>query len=492
MESLVLAAIGGVLGFAVAGGGLRALTWLQFELPATPGAPFVRNLDLDLVTIASPAVLTYEVLLAVAAGLIIGIGPALYASNLGITEVLKGAHAAGLAGRQRHGRPSLRRGLLITQIALAFALLTSAGLLIRTFNRMLTTRIGVDDAHVLTFRIDLPASEYNEQRGGQFLEALTSGLRQLPGVHSVSATNALPLQGQTERTSASIDGVHQTDEAGVHMVDAQYFEALRIPLIRGRLLTERDRADSPRVALVSETAARRFAPEGDVLGRRLSLGLNGWGAPHDAEIVGVVGDVKYQLLTMPFTTDVYLSYMQRPPLRAFFVLRTDGNAAALLPAIRSKVTAIDRALPVYAVKTLSDIAAVTTAGARSTSMLLALFSTMALLLACIGIYGTLAYGVASRTREIGIRIAVGAAPLKVVQLIGRDVLMIGVAGLVLGLLGARLAGRTLAGLLYQVAPNDPAILCVVSLVLLISIALASYLPTRRAVRIDPSVALREE
>jgi putative ABC transport system permease protein len=491
-ESLLLAVIGGVLGFGVAAAGLRLLTELGFEVPAMPGAPFVRSVDLASVRIDEPTVVAYSLLIAVVAGLLFGIVPALKASKLDITEALKGSRASWLAGRRGAGAPALRRGLLITQIALALVLLAGAGLLIRTFDRLVDTRIGIDSKDVLTFRLDLPARQYAPELAARFLEELTSSLRTLPGVHAVSVANALPLQGQTEMTSAAIDRMPQTEEAGVHMVGAPYFEALRIPLIRGRLLNDTDRASSRRVALLSETAERRYTPQGDPIGRRLSLGLNGWNGPGEAEIVGIVGDVKYQLLTMPFRTDIYLSYVQRPPLRAFFVLRTSVAPDSLVPAIRSRVAQLDRGLPIYAIRSMDDVVAAASAGTRFSSLLLGLFSVMALLLACVGVYGTLAYAVAARTREIGIRIALGARPSGVARLVWREVLIIGGVGLGAGLLGARAAGRLLAGLLYQVEPTDPPTLATVSLVLMAAACLAGFLPARRASRIDPLVALREE
>jgi putative ABC transport system permease protein len=491
-ESLLLAAIGGVCGFAVAGTGLRLLTQFGFEVPALPGAPFARNVDLQFVRLDALPVVAYGALMALISGLIFGIVPALQASKLEVAEALKGNRESWLAGRRRAGAPTLRRGLLIAQIALAVVLLTGAGLMIRTFERLLATRIGIDSDNVLTLRLDLPPRQYGPDQAARFLKELTARLDRLPGVEAVSVTNALPLQGQTERTSAAIDDVLLTEEAGVHMVGAEYFDAFRIPLVRGRLLNEHDRASSRRVAVISETLARRYTLFPDPIGRRLTLGLNGWGGPGEAEIVGIVGDVKYQLLTMPFGSDVYLSYEQRPPVRAFFVLRTNVDSAFLARAIRGHVAELDRALPIYAVRPMSDVVAGATAGTRSISLLLALFSALALLLASVGLYGALAYSVSARTREIGIRMALGAEPLRVLRLVGREVLIVGIAGLAAGLLGARLTGQVMAGLLYQVEPTDPATSLAVSLVLMASAGVAGLLPARRASRINPIVALRDE
>jgi predicted permease len=492
-ESLLLAAIGGVLGFALAGVGLRLLTTLGFALPAMPGAPFVRNVDLGLVSTGVPAVVAYAALVALFAALIFGLVPAVQASKVGVSEALKGDGAGWVSMRQQAGAPTtVRGGLLTVQIALAVTLLAGAGLMIRTFERLLSTRIGVSHDNVLTFRLELPASQYSPERGAQVLEALIESFRQLPGVHSASVTNGLPLQGQAERTSATIDGVTQSEQAGIHMVGPGFFDALRLPLIRGRLLTDQDRAGSRRVALVSEAAARSYAPDGDIIGRRLALGLNGWGAPNEAEIVGVVGDVKYQLLTMPFVPEVYLSYQQRVPLRAAFVLRTDLDPLSLVPAIRQRVTALEPTLPVHAVRSLSDVVASATVGTRFVSMLLTVFSVLALLLACVGVYGALAYSVTSRTREIGVRMALGAEPGQVARQVQRQVLVIGIAGLAGGFLGARLASSAISGFLYQVQPGDPMTLLAVALILMVSIALAGFLPARRASRISPIVALRED
>ena len=212
----------------------------------------------------------------------------------------------------------------------------------------------------------------------------------------------------------------------------------------------------------------------------------------EAEIVGVVGDVKYRLLTMPFDADVYLSYARRAPLRAFFVLRTALEPESLVPAIRRRVAQLDSGLPVYAVRTMDVIVADASVGTRSTSLVLGVFSVIALLLACVGLYGTLAYSVTARTREIGVRLALGARPSGVMRLVGREVFIVTVAGLSVGLFGARAAGSVLAGLLYQVEPTDALTLVVVSLVLMAAACLAGFLPARRASRISPLLALRDE
>jgi putative ABC transport system permease protein len=491
-ENVLLTALGAGAGLLVASWGLAILMALGFDVPAIPGAPFVRNVDLSLASITAPPVLAYGVLISTVAGLLFGIMPALQASNVEIVDALKGCRAGWLAGRRAGGAPALRRGLLVAQVALAVVLLSSAGVMVRTFERLLATEIGIEPAGVLTFRLDLPSRSYAPDQAALFLERLTQELRTLPGIRTVSASNGLPLQGLHERTSASVDGIELSGEAGVHMVDRSYFDALRIPLIRGRLLNEQDRASAPRVALISETAARRFFAAGDPLGRRLSLGLNGWNGVDSPTIVGIVGDVKYQLLTMPFATEIYVSYQQRPPLRATFAVRTDGPGAGLASAIRRSVAALDRTLPVYAVRTMPEIVAGTTAAARFTSLLLTAFALAALLLSSVGLYGTLAYSVNARTREIGVRIALGAEPRRVRRFFAREVALVAVIGLAIGLAGALLAGRVVAQLLYQVDPVDPLVLTIVSLVLLASAFLASVVPARRASRIDPIVALREE
>jgi putative ABC transport system permease protein len=492
-ESLLLAAIGGVLGLGIAAAGLRILTVLGFEIPAAPGAPFLRNVDLALVSVSDPVVVVYAVLLAIAAGVLFSLVPALQATRVDILDALKGSGTGWLIGRRRAGSPKLRRGLIGAQIALAVMLLAAAGLLLRTFDRLLATEIGVDGEGVLTFRVDLPPTQYTSERTTLFLAALTEALRSVPGVLAVAASNALPVQGQHEMTSLAVDRVALNGDAGIHMVGVEYFDALRIPLVRGRLLTDTDRGSAARVALINESTARRITLlHGDPLGRRISLGLNGWNLSGDAEIVGIVGDVKYQLLTMPVATDVYLSVAQRPAPRAFFVLRTSGKPATLVPAIRRRVAALDPALPIYAVRTMDEIVAGATAGPRFTSLMLGLFSSMALLIACVGLYGTLAHSIAARTREIGIRIALGAAPGTVARLVSREVAIVTLAGLAAGLLGARLMGRAVAGLLYQVEPTDPATLLAVSALIAASACLAGFLPARRATRISPLVALKEE
>ena len=491
-ESAVLTAMGGVFGFLFASWGLEILAALGFDVPAVPGAPFVRNVDLSLVTLDPPIVVAYAALITATAGLLFGLLPALQASNLSIVDALKGPRAGWRPTGGSGDAPALRRALLIAQVALVVVLLSSAGVMLRTFDRLQSTRIGVDHQHLLTFRLDLPPRNYAPEQAAFFLARLGDDLRALPGVRSVSATNGLPLQGQNERTSASIDGVELSGEAGVHLVDASYFDALRIPLLRGRLISDQDGASSPHVALISETAARRYLPTGDPIGRKLTLGLNGWNGADSATIVGIVGDVKYQLLTMPFGTEVYVSFRQRPPQRAFIVVRSDQSTEPLADAIRTRVASLDRTLPIYAVRTMREIVAGTTAAARFTSLLLTVFAMAALLLACVGLYGALAYAVSTRTREIGVRMALGAEPGHVRRFVGREVALVAAVGLAIGLAGAGLAGRVVAQLLYQVDPVDPLVLAIVSVVLIGSAFLAGFLPARRAARIDPMAALRDE
>jgi putative ABC transport system permease protein len=491
-ESAVLTAMGGVFGFLFASWGLEILAALGFDVPAVPGAPFVRNVDLSLVTLDTPIVIAYAALITATAGLLFGLVPALLASNLSIAEALKGPRTGWRPARRSGDAPALRRALLIAQVALVVVLLSSAGVMLRTFDRLQSTRTGVEHEHLLTFRLDLPPRSYAPEQAALFLARLGDDLRALPGVRSVAVANGLPLQGQNERTKASIDDVELSGEAGVHMVDASYFDALRIPLLRGRLLSDQDGTSSPRVALISDTAARRYLPSGDPIGRKLTLGLNGWNGADSPTIVGIVGDVKYQLLTMPFGSEVYVSARQRPPQRAFFVVRSDQSTEPLANAIRTRVGALDRTLPIYAVRTMREIVAGTTAAARFTSLLLTVFAIAALLLACVGLYGTLAYSVSTRTREIGVRMALGAEPGRVRRFVGREVAVVAAAGLAIGLAGAGLAGRVVAQLLYQVDPVDPLVLAIVSVVLIGSAFLAGVLPARRAARIDPMVALRDE
>jgi len=315
----------------------------------------------------------------------------------------------------------------------------------------------------------------------------------LPGVEAVAVASSLPVRGQNEVTSFRVNGVDEAGEIGVHMVGPEYFAALRIPSVKGRLLTDRDSASAPRVALINETFAKRRWPGDDPIGQRLSLGLTGWGDPgQEAVVVGVVGDVKYQAVDMPVGFDVYLSYRQRPPIATSLVIRTASDPASLVKSIREQVASVDRTLPAFEVTLMTEVVRDAAARWRFSGVCLAAFAGLAMILTAAGIYGTLAWSVAARTREIGVRMALGADRARVVRGVFLDACTICAAGLAIGLPGAVVLARFMRTLLYGVQPADPGTLASVAALTVVTALIAAMLPAWRAARIDPLSALRHE
>jgi putative ABC transport system permease protein len=483
-ESLVLGVLGGGLGLGVAAAAMRGFAVLQ--PPAAAGlTPIVVPLNIASIEIGRPAAVIFTVLLSIAAGVVFGIVPAFHASRGDLVQNVS-------AESRTTTRRSPRSALLVAQIALAVTLLTGAALLLRSFARLLAVDAGFDGRNVVALRVDLPAARYDEHARRAFMDDVTQRLRSVPGVDAVSVANTVPLRGQNEMTTMTIDGVGRIGDVGIHMVGQEYFAALRLPLRSGRVLTERDQAGAPRVAVINETTARRFFPGQDPVGRRAILGLNGWGGPEDAEIVGVVGDARYQLLDMPPGVDVYLSYRQRVPTTSYLLVRANRPPGSILPELRQRVAARDPAVPVYDVTTMDRILAGASGRHRFSSLLLATFAGLALALAAAGVYGTLSCSVAARTREIGLRMALGAPRRALVLLVLGNIVGLSALGVALGLAGTLASARVLMELLYQIAPLDPIAMFVSSLLVSVTALVAGVVPVLRAIRIDPLLTLRHE
>jgi putative ABC transport system permease protein len=492
-ESVFVGICGGLLGLFVATLGVQALAALQPDGLVGSMAPFVNRLDLDGIELRQPAVLAFTLCVSVFAGLLFGIIPALRAGRLDLTHAMKTADAGWLRGTRTSRGTAPRGVLLTTQIALAVVLLVGAGLLLSSLSRLLAVNLGFDAQHVLALRLDLPRAHYDDDERRVLFEAITNRIRSLPGVESVAVASTVPLRGQSESTPAVIDRVADVGGVGIHVVGPEYFAALRIPLLRGRLLTDQDSASSMRVAVINETFARRQWPGEDPIGHHLTFGLNGWGDPgQEAEIIGVVGDAKYQLIDMAVESDVYLTYRQRPPVATAFVVRTSGDLLSLAPVIRHEVAQADPNVPVFDVTTMNRIVTSATARTRFSGVLLSIFAGLALILVATGLYATVACSVATRTRELGVRLALGAKPSSVIRLVVSETALVCAIGLAIGVVAAVLSGRALAGLLYQIAPTHGTTLLAVMLLVAVTTALASYVPARRAARVDPLIALRHE
>jgi putative ABC transport system permease protein len=480
-ESILLSVLGGLAGLIVA-------LWSNELLVALKPAPapgfWSRNFQsFDPNTVGLDGqVLAFNLLLSVFTGVLFGLVPALQSSRADLTGALKEGPARQAGGFRRL---SARSFLVVAEVALALVLLAGAGLMIRSFVRLQSVETGFDSKNTLTFRADFQkATDYKE-----LLDRLTA----IPGVESASVATTAPLSSESAGSLMTIEG-RADEKYGVsnHSIGPDYFKVLRVPLRRGRFFDEGDREGARRVAIINETAARRIWPDEDPLGKRINLSV-GWQPENDlAEIIGIVGDVKYGRVEEAAGHDIYLSYLQPTEPSSVVFVRTASDPSRLVAAARKEVLSINKNSPLYDVKTMYERAAEATSKTRFNAMLLGLFAAIAMLLSAIGIYGVMSHAVAGRTQEIGIRMALGARPGDVMRLVMADALGLTMAGLVLGLAGAFAATRLLASQLYGVAATDSLTFVVVTGILGGVALLASYVPARRAMRVDPMVALRYE
>jgi len=492
-ESLLLAVIGAAASIAVAYLGVRALG----SINPISGNPFGRRLSgLTLLGLGSihldARALLFTFAIALATGVLFGLAPALQASRADYTEALKNAsRPTGIAGLRLLTGKSI---LVVTEVALAVVLLAGAGLMIKSFSRLLATRTGVDPGNVLTVRLKLPDAMFNTG-STTFFDPLEKRLATLPGVVSAGMSNCYALAGGCNGTVIWFRDrppvTRGTEPSiGVHFVSPSYFQAMKIPLLRGRWFTDGDRKGSPKVVIVSDAAARRFWPGEDPIGKPVGVGQGGFG--DRAEVIGIVGDVRYGQMDEPPRPDVYISHLQASRGAMYVFLRAAGNPTALIPAVEREVHALDKNVPVYDIKTMNERIRDSTARARFSAILLAVFAGIAMALAAVGIYGVMSYLVTQRTREIGIRIALGARSGEVLALVVRRGTALALAGIALGTAGALAATRVLSTLLYEVKPGDPATYITMAVLLAIVALAASYIPARRASIVDPSTALRAE
>jgi putative ABC transport system permease protein len=378
-------------------------------------------------------------------------------------------------------------------VALAVVLLAGAGLMIKSFGRLLATRTGVDPTNVLTARITLPNA--TDAQILNFFPQLESLLAAAPGVVSAGLANCFALAGGCNGTPiwfrdrpAVPAGTEQS--VGVHLASPTYFQTMRIPLRRGRWFTNADRMGAPPVVVVNESAARQFWPGEDAVGHLVAVGQRGF--RERAEVIGVVGDVRYGQMDELPRPDVYVPFLQSPQSSMIVDVRTRGSAAAFAALLREQVRALNRDLPVYDIRTMEERIRESTGKARFSATLLGVFAGIALLLSAVGIYGVMAYVVTQRTREIGIRMALGARPGDVLGLMVQRAGALAGIGIAIGVGGALAATRTMESLLYQVRTDDAATYLMTGVGLLVVAVGASYIPARRAARVNPSGALRAE
>ena len=478
-ENLLLALAGGAAGVLVAALGLSALR--PFVPPAL--SSFVR-IDFDL------RMLGVALIASIGTALVFGLLPAL---RLASTDLR--ARERGFVGGQRR---SMRDGLVAAQVAIALVLLVGAGLLLKTLAQLRNVRPGFDMERVLTARVTPPFPKYEDfQARTHFFDEVLSRVRALPGVDRAGLTSDLPFTARGNTMSIALEGRPASDlgqDALFRLVSSDYLEAIGARLTTGRLLDERDRPESTAVVVVNESFARKYWPGEGALGRRLDTGTGG---PTDLwlTVVGVVADIRERGLDLANAPAVYVPYTQARI--SFFVpseiaVRTKGEPRGMAPLVQAAVWAVDPEQPVVDARTMGDIADGEVAGRRRVLGLLSAFAALALVLATVGVYAVLAQLVSERRREFGVRLAIGATPSAILHSVLRHSAALMLAGAVVGLGAAAAASRVLESLLYDVSPLDPSVFAGVTALFGFIAALASYVPARRAARVDPASVLRSE
>jgi putative ABC transport system permease protein len=478
-ESVLLAVLGGVLGLLIALGAGRLV------VAASSGAvPRLRDFHLD------GWVLAFSALACLITGLMFGLAPALHALRVDLDGSLK---AGGAIASQPSEKLRLRNLLVVLEVALTMVLLICGGLLTKTLWRLQHVDPGFQTESILTFRFSVPNEKYNARQRSDLYERILERLAAIPGVESVGATNDLPFAGSRTANTFEIAGrplaPGETLPTDYRTVSPGYMQTMRMRLLDGREFDEHDNRSAPAVAIINQAFAGRFFPNERPLGRRLKIS----GQDYQMEVVGVVADVKHENLAAPGDPEIYVPYLQAsPPNWAFVVVRSRADTSALGASVRAAVKEISPQEPIYRVNSMARLLDYSISRRKFSSLLLGTFAGLALVLASIGIYGMIAYNVAQRTREIGIRMALGADKADVLRLVLRQGVVIAVFGLFLGSGAALPATRALSSLLFGVRPRDLTIFMGAALVLFLVALLATYIPARKAAQVEPLTALRYE
>jgi predicted permease len=487
-ESLVLALCGGVASLVVALAGTRALSAINPQetlrvqgLEGGVGAVGFEGIRLDA------SALVFAFVVTVLVGLLFGLAPAIGATRTKLVSDLRDG-TSGAGRRTGAGR----RALVVAEVALALVLLAGSGLMIRSLGNLLAVNPGFDGHDVLTFRLSMPAGVIAPDSMPGFYERLQAEIGGVPGVQQVAMADCPPLSNGCNGTIMTFADRPQSSTGnamvGVHWVSPNWFGTMRVPLKRGRFFEESDRLGAPKVVVINEAAARQYFRGEDPIGKRVAVYQGGFHT--GAEVIGIVGDVRYGTIDSTARPDAYISYSQARLSRMMIFARTSGDPSALAPAVRAAVKRVAPEAPVFDIRPMSARVATASAQTRFSAVLLGLFAAVALSLAVMGIYGVLSFAVAQRTNEIGIRMALGAERGRVLALVLRDAGILAVLGLVLGLAAALAVTRVLRTMLFEVATTDPLTYVAMAAVLGVAVLMASWIPARRAARVDPVIALR--
>ena len=488
-ESLLLAGLGG------AGGILLAVAGTRFLITIFPND--VANLSIPKVT-AIPVdrgVLVFALAITTLTGFVFGLMPALKAAQAPASDEIKESARGSTAGRRANRSRSV---IVVIEVALSLMLLASAGLVTTSFQRVVNADLGFRADHLLSIQIFAPLNRYplkDQQKTAALVDEVVRRMGALPSVRSAAATNFLPLTGFWGTSNFLLRGQAQQKEGQAPEADNRvmtpgYLQTMGIPLLQGRAFTDTDRAGGAQVAMINQTFARQFFKGKDPVGEELNLGTEN--KPAWWQIVGVIGDVKSFGQDQPTHADIYRSFDQVPFPIIAFTLRTEADPAAMVKAAEQALWSVDPDIPVFRAIPMGALADQTLALRRASSVLISGFAVLALILACIGIYGVMAYAVTQRTQEIGVRMALGAQRSNVLGMVMGFGIRLTLVGVVIGLAGAFAASRLLTSLLFEMSAVNPLVFSLAALFLLAVAVLASYIPARRAASIDPMRALRAE
>ena len=478
-ESVLLAVTGGILGVLLALWGLDLLLAVGGD-----SIPRVKEIKLDVWALG------FSLLISIATGLIFGLVPALQSSRPDLNDALKEGSRSASGSIRRNKTRSL---FVIAEVAICLVLLIGAGLMIKSFARLLNVSPGFNPENVLAVNVALSGSRYRDGAGiSNFYQQALERLSSLPGIQSAAAVTALPMSGGFGSRYFRIEGrppqpAGQGFNANVNLTTPGYFKTMHIPLVDGRDFDQRDVMKAPDAVIVNQEMARRYWPDENPIGQRLAVGDGPW-----RTVVGVVGDVKQSGLDIETRPEMFWPYYQTPVPFATFVVRTGGDPEAMTSAVRGAMQEVDKDLPVYNIKTVADVISESVAPRRLNMLLLAIFASLALVLAAVGIYGVISYSVSQRTREIGIRMALGASHSNVLRLVVGEGMILALIGVGIGVIASFFLTRLMSSLLFGVSATDPITFAAIALLLTGVSIVASLIPARRATRVDPMVALRYE